>query len=101
MRSSCFYAGAITNTQFDSIPTSAPIRLWRASQLSASSALLKIIGTSVPKSREAGNCETRWRRVGALRCPEVGAAHFGLLLLATFVATFRTSDLSHNSRTLL
>ncbi|EYB95789.1 hypothetical protein Y032_0156g3147 [Ancylostoma ceylanicum] len=28
--------------------------------------LLKIIGTSVPESREAGKCETRRRRVGAL-----------------------------------
>ncbi|EYC27060.1 hypothetical protein Y032_0009g498 [Ancylostoma ceylanicum] len=28
--------------------------------------LLKIIGTSVPKSREAGKCESRRRRVGAL-----------------------------------
>ncbi|EYC40348.1 hypothetical protein Y032_0618g707 [Ancylostoma ceylanicum] len=41
-------------------------RLRRASQLSASSTLLKIIGTLVPRSREAGKCETRHRRVGAL-----------------------------------
>ncbi|EYC12341.1 hypothetical protein Y032_0047g1428 [Ancylostoma ceylanicum] len=57
---------AITNTQSDYIPTSAPTRLRRASQLSASSALLENIGTLVPKPREAGKCETGRRRVGAL-----------------------------------
>ncbi|EYB91401.1 hypothetical protein Y032_0206g1973 [Ancylostoma ceylanicum] len=53
-------------TQFDYIPTSAPTSPRRASQLSSSSALLKIIGASAPNPREAGKCETRRRRVGAL-----------------------------------